>query len=283
MTGHGVSDGDMPSYSWPTPPVAQAFDALLAGDCRPEEAPAELRPVAEVLLALQAPPGRRETAGWEAALTAYREVTNSPERPGRSRVRGRRLIAPLFSARVATAAGAVAVAVLGGGVAAAYTGSLPGGLQRIAHEVFAAPSVPDHLGTPAPAGTGRAVGPSVGGSATYGLCRAYQQAEAHGSASQRSVAFRNLAKAAGGANRVDAYCAGVSRPGTSTSPPGRRVGQASSSAAASHGRKPTAPPGQAKASDSGNGNGKGSGNGNGIGNGNGGGGGNGSGNGHNKS
>ena len=69
MTSHGGSDGDMPSYQWPTPPPADAFDALLAGNCRPEETPAELRAVAEVLLALQAPPDRREAAGWAAALS----------------------------------------------------------------------------------------------------------------------------------------------------------------------------------------------------------------------
>jgi hypothetical protein len=77
----------------------------------------------------------------------------------------------------------------------------------------------------------------------YGLCNAYQHAEEHGNAGQRSVAFRNLANAAGGADQVAAYCASVSHPGA-TSPPGRRVGQTVSPTDASHGRKPTTPPGK---------------------------------------
>ena len=74
MTDHGVSDRDMPTFPWSTQPEAGALDALLSGRAKPEVIPAELRPVAEVLVALQAPPDHREVAGWEAALTVYREV-----------------------------------------------------------------------------------------------------------------------------------------------------------------------------------------------------------------
>ena len=249
------------------------MDALLSGHATPEEPPAELRPVAEVLVALQAPPDYREVAGWETALTVYREMAGQLETPGRPRSRRPRSrrprsIASLLSARVAAAAGAAAIAVLGGGAAAAYTGSLPAALQKFAHAAIAAPSVHESTAGPAPAGTSHGVGPSAQGSAAYGLCNAYQ----HANASQRAVAFRNLVNAAGGADKVAAYCASVPHPGTS-SPPGRRVGQTASPADTNHGRKPTAPPGKPTTT-------PGNGNGNGNGNGDGNGGGNGNGNGH---
>src|SRR5580704_4467344 len=159
--------------------------------------------------------------------------------PSRPRSRRRRLMAPPLGARFAAAAGAAAIAVLGGGVAAAYTGSLPGALQKIAHEAIAAPGVREDSAAPTLQGSGHPAGPSVTGAAAYGLCNAYQ----HADASQRSTAFRHLVNAAGGADRVAAYCASVRHPGA-TSPPGRRVGQTGSPTHASHGRKPTAPPGK---------------------------------------
>jgi hypothetical protein len=199
--------------------------------------------VAEVLVALQAPPDRQEVAGWGQALTVYREIAGRPGMPGRPRSRRPRLIAAPLGARLAAAAGAAVIAVLGGGVAAAYTGSLPGALQKIAHEAFAAPGVRESSATPTPRSSGHPAGPSVTGAAAYGLCNAYQNAEKHGNASQRSVAFRHLVNAAGGADQVAAYCASVPHPGA-TSPPGRRVGQTVSPTDASHGRKPTTPPGK---------------------------------------
>jgi hypothetical protein len=235
MTDHGVSDSDMPTFPWSTQSEVRVMDALLAGNCRPEDAPAELRPVAEVLMALQAPPDRREVAGWGEALTVYREMADRPGRPGRSRSRW----PGLLSARVAAAAGAAAFAVLGG-VAAAYTGSLPGALQNFAHATIGARGTSARA---APQGTTHPAGPSVTGPAAYGLCHAYQQVEAHGTASQRAVAFLNLVRAAGGSDQVAAYCASA-KPGGATSPPGRRVGQTSSPTNANHGKKPTAPPGK---------------------------------------
>jgi hypothetical protein len=97
-------------------------------------------------------------------------------------------------------------------------GSAAAALQRIAHEVIAAPGVRD---TPASNATstaaqrGRKVGPSASGSAAYGLCNAYQRAEQNGNAAEKAVAFRNLVNAAGGASKVAAFCAQVPHPGAS--------------------------------------------------------------------
>ena len=245
MTDDGVSDREMTRFPWPTQPEVGALDALLSGCGKPEDGPAELRPVAEVLLALQAPPDQREVARWGEALTAYRAtMAGLPRMSSRSRSRRPKPNASALGAKLAAAAGAAVITAFGGGIAAAYTGSLPASLQRFAHVTIAAPAVHSSPAGAIPRGTGHPARPSVTGGAAFGLCNAYQHAEEHGAASQRSVAFRNLVKAAGGAGRVAAYCAAVPHPGTGT-PPGRRVGQTGSpTAAASHGRKPTAPPGK---------------------------------------
>jgi hypothetical protein len=255
----------MPTSPWSTWTDARALDALLSGHGRPEDAPAELRPVADVLLALHAPPDLREIAGWGEALTVYRELALRPEMPGRKRSRRLGLIGSPLSARVAAAAGAAAVVVLGGGAAAAYTGNLPGAMQKIAHEAFAAPAGREGRAVPTPVVTASPVEPSAGDSAAYGLCNAYQHAEEHGNASQRAVAFRNLVKAADGADQVAAYCASVPHPGT-TSPPGGRVGQTASPTDTSHGHKPTTGPGNGNGSGNSHGNGHGNRGGNGHGN-----------------
>ena len=115
---------------------------------------------------------------------------------------------------------AAAAAALGGVAAAAYTGTLPAPAQQFAHSVIGAPSPhPSHRpGTPqaTPARTD-AVGPDATGPAGSGLCTAYAHAKAHGTASQKAVAFRNLAAAAGGAAKIAAYCTAVPHPGSSQS------------------------------------------------------------------
>jgi hypothetical protein len=245
MTGDGVPDRDMTRFPWPTQPEVGALDALLSGYGKPEEGPAELRPVAEVLLALQAPPDQREVAKWEEALTAYRATMASlPRMSSWSRSRRPKPNFSALGAKLAAAVGAAVITAFGGGIAAAYTGSLPAALQRFAHVTIAAPAVHSSPAGATPRGTSYPAGPTVAGGAAFGLCNAYQNAEEHGTASQRSVAFRNLVKAADGAGRVAAYCAAVPHPGPAA-PPGRRTGQTGSpAAAASHGRKPTAPPGK---------------------------------------
>ena len=245
MTDHGVSDSDMPNFPWQTRPEVRAVDALLSGTYKPEEALAGLRPVAEVLVALQAPADRREVARWAESLIAYREMAGMPRRP--------RLIAATVGARLAAAAGVVVVAVLGSGIAAAYTGSLPVALQKIAHVTIAAPGVRESRAASAPKGAGHPEGPSASGSAAYGLCNAYQHAEEHGNASQRAVAFRNLVDAAGGAGQVTAYCAEVQHHGAAN-PPGRRTDQTASPTHPTQGRKPTTSPANGNDGRSGNGN-----------------------------
>ncbi|WP_030202383.1 hypothetical protein [Terrabacter tumescens] len=70
-------------------------------------------------------------------------------------------------------------------------------------------------GTPTPQGT--AVGPDATGAAAHGLCTAWKAVAANGGSGKAmdSVAFTNLAKAAGGADKIASWCATVTAPGAS--------------------------------------------------------------------
>jgi hypothetical protein len=119
------------------------------------------------------------------------------------------VLTSLLSAKLAAAASVAAVA-LGGTAAAAFTGTLPAPVQKIAHNTVGAPSAhPSPPATP--------VGPQPAGNAGFGLCTAWSHAKAHGTATQKATAFRNLAAAAGGAANVKAFCASVTHPGATPS------------------------------------------------------------------
>lgn len=123
------------------------------------------------------------------------------------------MLSSLLSAKAAAAA--VAAVALGGAASAAYAGALPAPAQKLAHDTIGAPS-PHPSGSPGAHAT--PVGPDATGPAAFGLCTAYKHAMVHGTAAQKSVAFRNLAAAAGGSANVTAYCATVAHPGASGKP-----------------------------------------------------------------
>jgi len=234
MSGWDVSDADMPNI--PGSPRADvpelpdgALDALLTGDLITDEACAGLQPAAALLAALNAAPHDGELAGHARVLAEFRRRGGMPVHARRSARRRSRLLTVLLTAKAAAAAAAAAVA-LGGVAAAAYTSTLPAPVQQFAHSVIGAPSPqPSHRpGTPraTPARTDAAspdaagpdaTGPDATGPAGFGLCTAYAHAKAHGTASHKAVAFRNLAAAAGGAAKIAAYCATVPHPGNSQS------------------------------------------------------------------
>ena len=276
MTDGGVPHDDMLKFPWRSrmdlPPLGdEALDALLANDLGPGETTVPLRPVAEVLAALRAAPARGELTGLDQALAefrgvggtqaefrgaggaqaefggaggtpaeAHRTVPRQPRREVGAARRGAGLRRTVLGVKLAAAA---AVAVLAGGVAAAYDDALPPALQRIAHMSIAAPAVratpAARSSHPAPSGHVRSsratpvphrthqpsapVGPNPAGPAAHGLCTAYDNAQAHGSPAQQAVAFTKLAAQAGGAAKVAAYCATVPEPGAS--PPGQPASQ----------------------------------------------------------
>jgi hypothetical protein len=238
VTGGGVPDGDMPISLRPdrgdVPQLGDpAFDALLARALRPDEAVASLRPVVESFAALYAAPVYSGPAAEASALSAFRGLTGQDRgrtsvagtglvraggcRAGGHRAGGRRpgqhrtgwwVRSRLAGVRLAVAAAAVTLTA--GGAVAAYAGDLPAPMQRLAHTVMGAP--PAARGTPRPDPGSPAV-PPVPGNAAYGLCRAYERAVAHGHPGHNPVTFGRLARAAGGADRVAAYCAQLVHPG----------------------------------------------------------------------
>jgi hypothetical protein len=234
MSGWDVSDADMPNI--PGSPRADvpelpdgALEALLTGDLVTGEAWAGLQPAAALLAALNAAPQDDELAGHARVLAEFRRRGGMPVHARRSARRRSRLLTALLTAKAAAAAGAAAIALGGGVAAAAYTSTLPAPAQQFAHSVIGAPSPqPSHRpGTPQPShrpGTLQATpartdagGPDATGPAAFGLCTAYAHAKAHGTASQKAMAFRNLAAAAGSAAKVAAYCTAVPHPGRSRS------------------------------------------------------------------
>jgi hypothetical protein len=71
----------------------------------------------------------------------------------------------------------------------------------------------DESGTPkSGAAPTTAVGPDATGPAAHGLCTAWSHAKPAKRTASHSVAFRNLVTAAGGVDKVEAYCASVPRP-----------------------------------------------------------------------
>ncbi len=210
----------MPNFPWRpggnVPPVGDAaLDELLATGQPPPDAAPGLLHVAEVLTALQAGPSGSELAGKTRAMVGFRDTFGTPHRPRRLLPRRPGVLRGRISAKIAATAAAVAVAA----AAAAYVGALPAPLQKVAHDVFAAPAA--HAGA-SRAGASRAggVGLAATGRTAFSLCTAYWRASARGDAPGRAMAFRHLAKAAGGAANVSAFCASVSHPGVPASKPG---------------------------------------------------------------
>jgi hypothetical protein len=181
-----------------------AMAALLAGADLPAGAAPELRPLAQALAELRGQPASDELTGEADTLAAFRQQFSAPGTGYRPQARNR---PPLPRRLPAKAAAAAAVILgLGGAATAAYAGSLPPVVQRLAHDI---------LGAPAPGGQ-PASRPSLTGPgpATYGLCTAWARAREHGTGQQRAAAFRKLAAAAGGAGNVTAYCATATPSGT---------------------------------------------------------------------
>lgn len=220
MTDRGVSDYDMPNRTSPhRTDVAGISDAalsgLLAGGTVGADAPASLQHVADVLAALRAEPAAGETAGRVAALTEFRRRLGGSPVSSRLRRTTPAAVMPLLRTR-AGAAGTAAVLGFGGIAAAAYANALPAAAQLVAHDTIGAPRpVPGNHDNPAAGHSGTPVGPNVSGHPRFGLCTAYSHGKEQGGQAEKSVAFRNLAKAAGGAANVPGYCAGVTQPGAS--------------------------------------------------------------------
>ncbi len=214
----------MPNFPWrpgsSVPPVGDsALDELLATGQSPQDAAAGLRPVADVLAALQAAPSAGELAGKTRALAEFRDTIGRAHRVRRVRLAGQRRAAALrtrANSKLAAAAAAAAVVVAAGTVAA-YVGALPAPLQKAAHDAIHAPAAKKVAAAVPPARSRAGV---AAADSAQRLCTAYQHASVNGGPTDRAAAFRDLERAARGPGNVTSFCASLYRPGASAIKPG---------------------------------------------------------------
>jgi hypothetical protein len=222
------------------PPVADqdVLERLLDGRLDPAAAPAGYGGLARLLAAVTAPAAPEELAGERQALATFAAVMRSHP----PTLSPRRTAVPRKVLTMKAAAAALVAVLSVGGVAAAATGLLPDQASPVADQAAATTAADAaahglggatvaNLGGTAKAGSnggqGResAVGPDASAAARAGLCRAWEAGQGgdHGRRMD-SVAFQALVEAAGGADKVAAYCKDVA---ASTSTKGHGKGQAS--------------------------------------------------------
>ena len=216
------------------------LERLLNSRLDPGSAPPGFSGLARLLAAATAPATPEELAGEQRAMvTIAAEMRSHPPTlaPRRTAVPSK-----VFTMKAAAAA---LVAVLSiGGVAGAASGLLPDQASPVADQAAATTAAdaaahgldkaaaanlgrPTHAGSADSQGRESAVGPDATAAARAGLCRAWQAGQGgdHGHRAE-SVAFQALVDAAGGADKVGAYCEDV----------------ATGASAENHGKGPASPP-----------------------------------------
>lgn len=205
---------DVPNFPDSDPPIdGWTLEQLLAGDgpANGFAAGAEVAGLAAFVSAARGPAAPAELTGETAIVAAFKDSVHADiSGPARSRLRRSAMLSTFLGSKLAVAAAASGLSLTGVS-AAAYANALPAPVQSFAHHTIGAPA--PHTDKPATT----PVGPDATGKAAYGLCTAYAAEQAHGKAGTHSIAFRNLATAAGGADKITAYCANVPQPGSSPS------------------------------------------------------------------
>lgn len=175
--------------------------------------------VQPLLRAIAGDPRPHELAGFDGPLADFRAAFPMSVPSVRKTWRNA-MLSPLGASIAGLAL------ALGGTSAAAFSGALPAPAQDFAHRVIGAPAAtatqlrihtathtddPSSAGTPGSAGT--PVGPDASGPAAFGLCTAWTAHQSNPASTtgkaDDSVAFRNLATAAGGVDKIAAYCATI--------------------------------------------------------------------------
>jgi hypothetical protein len=228
MSGDGALGADMHrllGFLEAGPPGADqdTLERLLDGRLDAASAPPGYGGLARLLVATSAPAAPEELAGERQALATFAAVMRS--HPPTLSPRRTAVPRKVFTMKAAAAALVAALSI--GGVAAAATGLLPDQASPVANQAAAttaANAAAHDLGKAAVAnmggtakagstdGQGResAVGPDATAAARAGLCRAWEAGQGgdHGRRMD-SVAFQALVDAAGGADKVAAYCRDV--------------------------------------------------------------------------
>ena len=217
-------DDEMRDFRNPVPPLDAAMaERLLDGTVHEDDAPPDYRDVLRVLAAAAAS-AAPNPAAEAAALAAFRSTRRPVDPPRRTSV-----LSKLLGAK------AVVAVVLGtatvGTAAAAAAGALPDQAQARAHSIVAAVPDADRSDRAAGASSGAHSG-RAGDAATLagaaGLCQAYGSGSG-GENGKRldATAFGRLADAAGGADKIPAYCGSVAAAATrATGKPGQALAAA---------------------------------------------------------
>jgi hypothetical protein len=216
--------------------------------------------LAALVAAARTPAHRSELVGESAAVAAFIAARDNGISSTSTRHRRTSVLSTLLASKLALAAAAGAV-TLSGVSAAAFTGTLPDSAQALAHRVVGAPAAGDDVTdgdtdatgdetlatvetseTSKPSAT--PVGPDATGSAAFGLCTAYTaQLRSGQTPDQSSVAFRNLAAAAGGPDGVVAYCTTVMTAHSASHPTGSPTSHPTGSPTSHPTGSPTTHPG----------------------------------------
>jgi hypothetical protein len=180
-------------------------------------------PLSRVLAAAAAPAAPYELTGEWPALAEYRAANLDPIGPPRRISMLKTPISKVLAAKL-LAACAVAAVATGGIAVAAATNTLPEQAQRAAHNAFNAPAPhhgkpKDHPGRgnqPGAKPSDRNNGSPAPSPSLQGLCHAYQAGVTnHHPKKLTSPAFHALVIAAGGADKLTAYCTKlIGAPGT---------------------------------------------------------------------
>ena len=200
-------------------------------------------PVHDLLMAARAAGRTEELAGEAAAVMAFRRATSAAPRSHARRPMLRRLVAVKVGAvALATVLGGVAIAATTGVLPLPFGPDAPAGSTQPPPTSWTAPGSSGQTGsspitgtppvTPPPPGT---VPPGQGptpATALPGLCRAYlAHVAAKPDEQWDNPAFVNLSEAAGGADKVVAFCdellASPSHGATTSGPGGQGTGAGS--------------------------------------------------------
>jgi len=208
----------------------ETADRLVAGRLDPADAPPGYAAVTKIVTVATAPATTEELAGEPAAVARFAAMARSgfPTRASTTRRAG----VPRRALTVKAAVAVLAAVLCIGGVAAA-AGVFPAPAQPAADHGpgsgTATPGSSDAATTAAARnrqrGSDTATGPDASGPAKHGLCRAWKagrgkdkqadeekdkqngkQKDEQNGKREDSTAFRALAAAAGGADKIAAYC-----------------------------------------------------------------------------
>lgn len=172
--------------------------------------------LARLVRLLNAEPSEHELAGLNSAILEFRDAHAATRSPNSRRRPS--MISSLVGAKLGATIAGLAIGLTGAATVAYVSTNTPAtpnvhATAAASHTPAAAATTPATPRSAQPSAT--PVGPDASGPAATGLCTAWQAGVADKGKAMDSVAFRNLAEAAGGTDKIGDYCATIVAPGHS--------------------------------------------------------------------